>query len=181
MNPTNSLRTDSPQPPVLLAYDGSHGAAQAIDEAGRLFSGRRAVVVTTWRPLSSILPAPLCEPHEEVDDAGVRHAQRIAEDGARRARDAGLDATGRAAQAPHGDWQGIVEAALEVGAEAIVVGSRGATPARTERFGRTAEGILLASGCPVVVVPTDPPGPEPPGPGQASERLRAPAATASER
>ena len=36
--------------PLLLCYDGSEDARHAIQRAGSLFPGRRALVVTVWQP-----------------------------------------------------------------------------------------------------------------------------------
>jgi hypothetical protein len=46
---------DGTERPVLLAYDGSEGAARAIETAGAILHGGPAVVAVVWRPLSSFL------------------------------------------------------------------------------------------------------------------------------
>ena len=46
--------TSTADGPLLLCYDGSGEATHAIERAGALFAGRRALVVTVWQP-----PSPL--------------------------------------------------------------------------------------------------------------------------
>jgi hypothetical protein len=36
--------------PILIAYDGTPASEYALWEAGALLSGRRALVVTVWKP-----------------------------------------------------------------------------------------------------------------------------------
>jgi hypothetical protein len=36
--------------PILIAFDGTPGSEYALWEAGALLSGRRALVVTVWKP-----------------------------------------------------------------------------------------------------------------------------------
>lgn len=63
---TGSDDTDSARP-VLLCFDGSDGAAEAIAEAGTVLRGGKAVLLTVWEPCAvwepydpaTILSAPL--------------------------------------------------------------------------------------------------------------------------
>jgi hypothetical protein len=40
--------------PILVCYDRSAGSRRAVETAGALFPGRRAVVLHVWTPLSVI-------------------------------------------------------------------------------------------------------------------------------
>ena len=40
--------------PLLLCFDGSEDARRAIERAGALFAGRRALVVTVWQPIADL-------------------------------------------------------------------------------------------------------------------------------
>lgn len=85
---------------ILLCYDGSADAQSAIDHAGELLSGQS---VTVWEPFIERMThtgtglglgaAPLNV--EEIDSASKRAAQERAEEGAERARQAGLNAKPR--------------------------------------------------------------------------------------
>ena len=86
--------------PMPIAYDGSGDARFAIEEAARLVAGADAIVLYVRQPLESV--AALLEGHpalEEVRtiDAGATDAaKRLASEGARYARRAGLIAVPRA-------------------------------------------------------------------------------------
>ena len=115
-------------PPILIAYDGSEYAKEAIKQAGeQLRDGRRAIVLTVWQPYSAMgfVGAPAVVP-VELEQNVEREARRVAEEGARLARRAGFDAEPLVAQ---GDpvWQRIVESAEEHDADILVMGSHGRT------------------------------------------------------
>jgi nucleotide-binding universal stress UspA family protein len=150
----SSSNSREPEPPVLLAYDGSEGAALAIAAAGAMFRGRTAIVVHAWHPRSSVLPEPLCEPADAVDAPGAAAARRIAEEGARRAGDAGFDARAHVALARHSEWQSLDRAADELDVGMMVLGSHGTSSLGATQFGGTAKGVLLNSRRPVLIVPS---------------------------
>lgn len=91
--------------PVLVCFDGSDGAKHAIEVAGRLFNGRRAIVLTVWQPSISAL-APFDPVGElvgqagglfrDIDEIAARQAAEQAEEGAQLAVAAGLEAEPRA-------------------------------------------------------------------------------------
>ena len=43
--------------PILLCYDSSDGARRAIEVAGALFPGRKAVVLHVWSPIAVVAAA----------------------------------------------------------------------------------------------------------------------------
>ena len=112
--------------PVLIAYDGSDLAGNAIAEAGHQLPARRAaVVLTVWRTFSvGFMP----EPGAQFDAAcadDVRHAaEQTAEHGAELAESAGFRATPLAIEGTPA-WRTVVDAADEHQASLIVIGSHG--------------------------------------------------------
>jgi nucleotide-binding universal stress UspA family protein len=139
--------------PILICYDGSEEAQHAIAVAGALLGGRRAVVLDV---------APLQEVAEAFAAAGsgVASLDRLALDtagaradaGAELARAAGFRALGRAElEAP--TWLGVVEVADEIGAAAIVIGSRGLTGIRAFLEESLSHEVATHAGRPVLVVP----------------------------
>jgi nucleotide-binding universal stress UspA family protein len=121
------MADDSSGGTVLIAYDGSDYAKDAIKIAGeQLRDGRRAVVLTVWQPYAATgfaggAPIPV-----EIDEETEKEAQGVADEGAELARAAGFDAQG---VVERGDpiWQRVVEVADEHDAEVVVLGSHGRT------------------------------------------------------
>ena len=83
---------------ILLCYDGSADAQSAIDRAGELFSGEPATVLTVWEQfidLMALSGAGLglgvgTVNVEGIDAASEQAARERADEGAERARRAGL-------------------------------------------------------------------------------------------
>jgi nucleotide-binding universal stress UspA family protein len=146
--------------PILIGYDGSPSAAEAIGVAASLLGARPAVVVSVWSPapvetvaygatgdFASAAPAYF----SDVDSTIEKQAVEMAERGARIAREAGFEAEARSAQGNSG-WQGIVDTAAAVDAAAIVVGARGLSGLKSVLLGSTSKGVLHHAGRPVLVV-----------------------------
>lgn len=146
--------------PVLLAFDGSDPARRAIEQAGALFPGRRAVVTTVWRSIESgAAAARVALPDAVVDDAVERldaaageSALEIAREGAELATAAGMQATPDARVCADAVWSTVLAAADEIDAAAIVVGSRGRSAVQAALLGSTSSGVLHRSRRPVVLV-----------------------------
>jgi nucleotide-binding universal stress UspA family protein len=155
--------------PILFCHDGSESALYAIDEAGRLFPGGRALVLHAWRPLSATVmwnpilghPAsgPLKEAADELDEAGAERAQQIAEAGAERARAAGFDAEPLLARGDDKDWKAILQAAEDHDASLVVMGAQGRDAKGGPLLGGVSNRVLHHSPRPVLIVPS-PPGAE---------------------
>ena len=132
---------------LLVAHDGSAHADRALAWARDLAdqTGARLVVVRSWSPLDDLGgPAP--------HDPASAHA--------RAAADLEADVAAVVAPAPVEvhlvddlPVPGVLRCAAEVGADAIVCGSRGQGRVRELVLGSVAHGLTLGSGVPVVVVP----------------------------
>jgi hypothetical protein len=90
--------TSRAEGPLLLCYDGSADAHNAIEQAGALFEGSDAIVVTAWQPAVGLgnfawagEGAPMVD-FFELDRAAAENGGRIAAEGARIAQEAGLRA-----------------------------------------------------------------------------------------
>jgi nucleotide-binding universal stress UspA family protein len=138
---------------VLFAYDGSEHAKEAIREAGhQLRNGRRAIVLTVWQPPAAIpfAQAPTGAAIGIEEDL-AREAQGVADEGAKLARAAGFDAEPKAeGGAP--TWQRIVDAAEEVGASIVVIGSHGRTGIDLLLMGSVASAAASHTDLPVLIV-----------------------------
>jgi nucleotide-binding universal stress UspA family protein len=148
------MSASTPIGPVLFAYDGSDHAKAAIEVAGsQLASGRPAVVVTVWEPLDSVpFYGALVSATPELGEAARAEAQRVADEGAELARQAGFDASVRVVPgAP--TWSGIVDAADELEANLIVMGSHGRSGISAVVMGSVATAVAHHGTRPLLIVP----------------------------
>ena len=144
---------------VLLAYDGSADAGAAIETAARLYTGASAVVVSVWEGFSEVVArsgmglAVAALDFDEINRAGEQRAQECAEEGAGRARAAGLRAQPQAVHREFSVWGTILDAAADADADVIVLGSRGLTGVKSLVLGSVSRGVLTHADRPVMVVP----------------------------
>jgi nucleotide-binding universal stress UspA family protein len=148
------------RPSVLIAYDGSEPARNAIAQAARLFPNAPTRVATVWqsiRPVAGAARAALPddiihEAVERLDAAAEAEAAAIADEGSVHARAAGLDATPQAIRAEPSVCASLIAAAEKHGAMAVVVGSRGRSGLRSAVLGSVSNAVVHHCQRPVVVV-----------------------------
>ena len=149
--------------PVLVAFDGSAAARDAVAAAAKLLPGRRVIVVTVWEEglayvASSGGPdmgmAPIVDPSaaREIDRGTHEHAERVASEGAQLARSLGLDAAALAMPDAGGVAHTILDHAREHRAAAIVIGSRGLSGLKARLEGSTSKAVSKHAACPVILV-----------------------------
>jgi nucleotide-binding universal stress UspA family protein len=150
--------TSTADGPLILCYDGSEGAADAIRQAGALFSGGRALVVNAWQsvPIPGSLgmggeAAPMVN-NVELDRAAAERGGRLADEGVRIARDAGLQAEPLPVKAPGAIWETIVDLANRHDAGTIVMGSRGVTGIRAMLLGSVSNAVVHHADRPTLIV-----------------------------
>jgi nucleotide-binding universal stress UspA family protein len=147
---------------VLIAYDGSGGAGDAIRAAARLLPGARASVLLVDDVHAAQEHAALARiavPDDTLAAAARAHehtaitrARQRAEHGRRLAELAGMPATAEMWPG-HSPWREIVQAAHELAADVIVTGSRGRSAFSRALLGSTSSAILHHADRPVLVVP----------------------------
>ncbi len=132
---------------ILLATDGSESATDALRAAVELAeeSGASIDVLTVARALGGVPGALPTMPVGIVDEA-----RKIAEEHAHAARELGVEARAHVAQDEPA--HAICEAARELEADLIVVGSRGLGPVRGALLGSVSRAVLSHAGRPVLVV-----------------------------
>lgn len=135
--------------PVVIAFDGSEHAAQAIEQAGALLGARQAHVLTAWEPLSPLV-APVTLP--EIGEALQGNAEALVQEGVAKAAAAGFEVVGEVARRSQPDWHAAIEVAGEVDADAIVVGARGRSKIASVLLGSFSTGVVNHAPCPVIVV-----------------------------
>jgi nucleotide-binding universal stress UspA family protein len=152
-------RTASADGPLLLCYDGSADAAHAIERAGELFAGRRALVVMVWhQPLAGLGgiawsgESPSMVDVPELDREAAEKAGRIAAAGVRLAEQAGLIAEPLALQGSGSVWRTILELAEQNDAAVIVMGSRGLTGLRSMLLGSVSSAVVGHADRPTLVI-----------------------------
>jgi nucleotide-binding universal stress UspA family protein len=152
--------------PVVLAYDGSAEAENALREAVALFGHRPLIVASVWEPgLAMVTMTPpagepamgyMPDPEEmaAIDRAQSGHAGDVAEAGARLARELGATAEALSMADSASVAGTLIAIAEERDARAIVVGSRGLGGIKARVLGSTSRKLLHDTHRPVLVVRT---------------------------
>jgi nucleotide-binding universal stress UspA family protein len=150
--------------PVLIGYDGSPASRHAVREAGALLAGRPALVVVVFEQaiafelqelptVSGLPPAPIdVRTAMEIEDALYENSQRLAEQGAQLAGEAGFEAEPLVVADDITIAETLVGLARERDAQAIVVGAHGRGRMSEILLGSTSRDVLRRAECPVVVV-----------------------------
>jgi nucleotide-binding universal stress UspA family protein len=150
--------TSAADGPLLLCYDGSEDAGYAIRRAGDLFTGRRALVLTVWQPTAALGSSVWSGATDQMADffaldrAAAEHGGRVADEGVRIAREAGLRAQPLAVEGAGPTWKTIVAAADRHHAATIVLGSRRLTGVRSMLAHGVSSPAVRHAGRPTLVI-----------------------------
>ena len=148
---------------VIVAFDGSAAAREAIVAAAKLLRGCRILVVTVWEeglaytaaaaPLEGLVTAPPVDPEiaHGVDVGLHSEAEQVARKGAEMAGSLGLEAAPLSVPDARNVAATLIDLAREQRAAAIVVGSRGLSGIRARLEGSTSKTLLADAPCPVLV------------------------------
>jgi nucleotide-binding universal stress UspA family protein len=149
---------------ILICYDGSADARAAVDGAGRLMPGSNATVLVVWETLLETLSRhgslgvgfgiAGAYAQDATDNALQKAALDTANDGAQRATAAGLVAQPRVVNRRDDVFAEILAAAGDVGADAIVLGTRGLGSVRSLLLGSVSRAVLHHADRPVLVIPS---------------------------
>jgi nucleotide-binding universal stress UspA family protein len=146
------------RPPILVCYDGTAGAARGIEAAATLFPGHPAIVLYVWpgiaagRVRTTSVEGVREELIEEVRVGARREATAVAEEGARLARRAGLDANALTVETPDRATHAIVRVATKESAAAVVVGRPSRTRVGSLLPGSVSRSVVDQCPMPVVIV-----------------------------
>ena len=147
---------------ILIGYDGSADAKAAIQHAGELMPGAAATVITIWEPITMRVartpagfgPVTGLGDISDIDRATIADAKQRADEGAKLANEAGLQATPDTVSQRFSIAEAIMEHADRHDADAIVLGSRGLTGIRSLLLGSVSHAIVQHADRPVVIVPS---------------------------
>jgi nucleotide-binding universal stress UspA family protein len=149
---------------VVIGYDGSDDARRAVDLAAGALRADAALVVNVWRiRVTATQPgAPFgapSPPSETELQRSEQAARQLAEEGAARAREAGLSAEAAVARgATAGEVATVLcELAEERDATLVVVGRRGHSRLREVVLGSVSNAAVHDGRRPVLVVPSSEP------------------------
>jgi nucleotide-binding universal stress UspA family protein len=146
---------------ILICFDGSPDSQSAIDRAGELFKAEAATILTVWVPFIDVMArtgsglglAPGMVNLEEIDAASEQNARARAEEGVERAKRVGLNAQPHTRSQHTTVADAIIAEAADVGASAIVIGTRGLTGLKSMMLGSVSHAVLHRADVPVLVVP----------------------------
>jgi multicomponent Na+:H+ antiporter subunit G len=128
---------------IVVGYDGSEPAGRALERVAFLASDEAEVTLVT---AGSILPLAPGGAGAEA----ARERRRVLEEGRDRLAELGVEA--RAVEALEDPADALVEAAAELGADLIVVGTRGRSGASRVLLGSVSRRVVARAPCDVLVV-----------------------------
>jgi nucleotide-binding universal stress UspA family protein len=141
---------------LIICFDGSPGAEQAVAKAGGLFPGTEASVVHVWhRPHRYGLGYAWVptEIQADLDRWAEEQAVSEADRGVALAASAGLTPTAVVREAKRPVWRELLDAADASNADVIIVGSRGFGEVGAWLLGSTSSALAHHSARPLLIVP----------------------------
>ena len=138
---------------ILICYDGSVNARAAADQATRLFHAEPATVLTVWGlDAETRMNVELglgsgfgvgrngTSDTARVEALLLERARRTAEEGANRLRAAGMAADSLVQKRDRGIASAVLAVAERINADAVVVGTRGRSAAKSALLGSVTPG-----------------------------------------
>lgn len=147
---------------IMLCYDGSDDARTAIEHAGELFREQPVTVLTVWEPFVQVMSrtssgfgmAPGLPDPEGIDRATRQRAEELAAEGVALAKKAGMKAQAMTYARQTTTARAILARAEEIGASAVVMGSRGLTGVKSLLLGSVSHEVIQRADRTVVIVPS---------------------------
>lgn len=137
---------------ILLAVDGSEHATKAVDVAVHLAAKEPNATVRVLHAMTLVVPDGGLgwQYVQEGIEAQTVHAEELVSKTRAQLEAAGIKTDGKVAQGSPA--KAVVEEAKEIGADLIIVGSRGLSKWQGLLLGSTSHQVMQMSHCPVLVV-----------------------------
>jgi nucleotide-binding universal stress UspA family protein len=149
---------------VVIGYDGSSDAQRAVELAAAVLRADAALVVNVWSTVTTMTqpgtPFGAPSPPSEAELRGLEDAAlQVAEEGAARARQAGLSARAVVAQGASAEdiAKTLCDLAETRDATLVVVGRRGMSRLKEVVLGSVSNAAVHDGRRPVLVVPNGEP------------------------
>lgn len=146
---------------IVLCFDGSPDSEAAAVQTAVLFPGAEVTVLTVWTRYLDMLTSSgyamvyaATSDRDDVDDELRGEAERTAAAGVETLRGAGLSAVAQVEPRQRGVADTILRVADELGADAIVTGTRGRGGVTSALLGSVSHEIVQHATRPVTVVPS---------------------------
>jgi nucleotide-binding universal stress UspA family protein len=141
---------------ILICYDASTDATEAIARGAQLLRGQRATVLSVWTPFDAAALGLTggVEDVQKTDEASRRYAEQQAESGAHLAEQAGFDAKPLAVDRRSTIANAILDKARALDAAAILMGSRGLTGVKSMLLGSVSHAVIQHADRTVIIIPS---------------------------
>lgn len=142
--------------PVLVCYDDSPAAREAVREAARLFPDATLRILTVWKRFATPRVSEMIalQPHDllRMTTALEAEAKAVARAGVTLAGELGAAAEPRVVEASDSVWHSIVDTTFRARYRAVVLGAHGRSALAGAMLGGVASLVAAHAACPVLLV-----------------------------
>ncbi len=144
---------------VLICYDDSPSAKNAVEVAAATLGPKRAILLNVWNPPEAVLADAFGTESTSIpsiQDLGrlaEERAEQIVASGRELAGGLGLTVDARVERSRTTVWETILDVAEKTDAALIVIGTHGATAVQSAVLGSVSNAVVHHSSRPVLIVP----------------------------